>query len=70
MFGLNDGDPKQWYVTIFIIGEKLKGSTFLLAWQLTKELAWNFSWDSYENNLLMIKGRVISGGLSDENICL
>ena len=22
MFGLNDGDPKQWYVTIFIIGEK------------------------------------------------
>ena len=33
MFGLNDGDPKQWYVTIFIIGEK--GWTFLFAWQLT-----------------------------------
>ena len=31
MFSLNDGDPKQWYVTIFIIGEKLKGSTFLFA---------------------------------------
>ena len=30
MFGLNDGDPKQWYVTIFIIGEKLKVQLFCL----------------------------------------
>ena len=33
MFDLNDGGPKQWYVTIFIIDEK--GWTFLFAWQLT-----------------------------------
>ena len=42
MFGLNDGDPKQWYVTIFIIGEKLKGSTFFVCLttnNFSKELA-------------------------------
>ena len=50
MFGLNDGDPKQWFVTIFIIGEKLKGSTFLFAWQLTTSPK---SWHEISHETLM-----------------